>query len=73
MSRIIKSIVFLVAGLALIAIIAALALPRVIDPNNYRDDISQLVYDNTGLTLSIDGPIGWSVFPGWGFPWNRSQ
>lgn len=22
-----------------------------------------MVYDNTGLTLSIDGPIGWSVFP----------
>ena len=63
MNRIIKFFVFVVAGLALIAIIAALVLPRVIDPNNYRDKISELVYDNTGLTLSIDGPIGWSVFP----------
>ena len=63
MNRIIKFFVFVVAGLALILIIAALVLPRVIDPNNYRDEISQLVYDNTGLTLSIDGPIGWSVFP----------
>ena len=63
MNRIIKFFVFVVAGLALILIIAALVLPRIIDPNNYRDEISQLVYDNTGLTLSIDGPIGWSVFP----------
>ena len=63
MNRIIKFFVFVVAGLALIAIIAALVLPKVLDPNNYRDEISQLVYDNTGLTLTIDGPIGWSVFP----------
>ena len=63
MNRIIKFFVFVIAGLALIAIIAALVLPRVLDPNNYRDEISQLVYDNTGLTLNIDGPIGWSVFP----------
>ncbi|AMO58775.1 hypothetical protein GZ77_17190 [Endozoicomonas montiporae] len=63
MTRITKFFVFVVAGLALITIIAALVLPKVIDPNNYRDKISQLVFDNTGLTLSIDGPIGWSVFP----------
>ena len=63
MNRVIKFFVFVVAGLALIAIIAALVLPKIIDPNNYRDEISELVYDNTGLTLSIDGQIGWSVFP----------
>lgn len=63
MNRIIRFFIFVIAGLTLIAIIAALVLPRVLDPNNYRDEISQLVYDNTGLTLSIDGSIGWSVFP----------
>lgn len=63
MNRIIKLFFFIVAGLILIAIAAALVLPKVLDPNNYRDEINQLVYDKSGLTLSIDGPIGWSVFP----------
>ena len=63
MNRAIKLIAFVVAGIIILAVAAALILPKVIDPNNYRDDISKLVYDNTGLTLTIDGPIGWSVFP----------
>ncbi|WP_062260529.1 AsmA family protein [Endozoicomonas arenosclerae] len=63
MNRLIKLIAFVVAGIIVLAVAAALILPKVIDPNNYRDDISKLVYDNTGLTLTIDGPIGWSVFP----------
>ena len=63
MNRILKLFVIIVAGLALIAVIAALVLPKVIDPNDFRDEISTLVYDSTGLTLNIDGPVGWSVFP----------
>ncbi|KEQ11778.1 AsmA family protein [Endozoicomonas numazuensis] len=63
MNRLIKFIAFVVAGIIVLAVAAALILPKVIDPNDYRDDISKLVYDNTGLTLTIDGPIGWSVFP----------
>lgn len=49
-------IVVLVAGTAII-------LPRVIDPNNYRDEIARRVYDASGLALTINGPVGWSVFP----------
>ncbi|WP_257281951.1 AsmA family protein [Endozoicomonas sp. ISHI1] len=63
MNRAIKLIASVVAGIIILVVAAALILPKVIDPNNYRDDISKLVYDNTGLTLTIDGPIDWSVFP----------
>lgn len=38
-----------------------------IDPNDYRDDLSQLVKDKTGLVLKINGPIGWNFFPAIGF------
>jgi len=34
-----------------------------IDPNSYKDKISQVVYDNTGRTLSLNGNISWSFFP----------
>lgn len=38
-----------------------------IDPNDYRDDITALVKDKTGLILKIDGNIGWSIYPALGF------
>lgn len=42
---------------------AALILPRAIDPNLYRDRIAAWVEQRTGRALTIDGEIGWSVFP----------
>ena len=53
---------FVVALLVLI-VLAAVLLPQVIDPNDYRDDISALVKKETGMTLTINGEMGWSVFP----------
>lgn len=38
-----------------------------IDPNDYRDDITTLVKDKTGLVLKIDGNIGWTFYPAIGF------
>lgn len=63
MNRLLKFITTLLVVIVLLGVIAAVMLPRLIDPNDYRDDISKLVHENSGLTLSIDGPIGWSVFP----------
>ncbi|WP_257296994.1 AsmA family protein [Endozoicomonas sp. YOMI1] len=63
MNRILKSIAVLLAAVVLLGVIAAALLPRVIDPNQYRDEITRLVYDQSGLKVSINGPIGWSIFP----------
>lgn len=38
-----------------------------IDPNDYRDDITTLVKDKTGLVLTIKGDIGWNFYPALGF------
>ncbi|MFP5383115.1 MAG: AsmA family protein [Gammaproteobacteria bacterium] len=38
-----------------------------IDPNDYRDDVTALVKDKTGLILEIKGNIGWNFFPAIGF------
>ena len=64
MNRLLKCIATLSVVVILLGIITAVLLPRIIDPNDYRDDIAKLVHDNYGLTLSIDGPVGWSIFPG---------
>ena len=52
----------LVALLALIAI-AAVVLPLVVDPNDYKAEIATAVEQQTGRTLTIDGDISLSVFP----------
>ncbi len=38
-----------------------------IDPNDYRDDITRVVKDKTGLILEIKGNIGWNFYPAIGF------
>ena len=63
MNKVLRVIVILVAVLVLLVAAAAFILPRVIDPNNYRDEIAALVKDKTGRDLTIAGDIGWSVFP----------
>ena len=49
--------------LTLLLALAILILPRVIDPNDYRQTIIELVQDRTGRTLRLDGDLKISVFP----------
>lgn len=63
MNRFLKFITTLLVIIVVLVAAAAIILPRVIDPNNYRDEIAGLFYDASGLKLSINGPIGWTVFP----------
>ncbi|MGI9273745.1 MAG: AsmA family protein [Endozoicomonas sp.] len=63
MKSILKFLVTIVAGFAVIAVVAVILLPRLINPNDYRQQLTTLIQDKTGITVSFDGPIGWSVFP----------
>lgn len=53
----------LVVSLVLLLVVIAIALPLVIDPNDYRDDIIAAVEENTGRKLTMEGELGLSVFP----------
>lgn len=63
MNRVLKFIAVLLAAVVLLGVIVAALLPRFIDPNQFRDEITQLVYEQSGLKVSINGPIDWSIFP----------
>ena len=63
MGKILKIVASLLVGVILLLVVAAIALPLLIDPNDFRDEISTLVEDRTGRKLQIDGEIGFSVFP----------
>ena len=50
-------------GLLILVVGAGFALTHLLDPNDYKDEIRDLVRNKTGYDLQIDGPIGWSLFP----------
>ncbi|HEY9197889.1 MAG TPA: AsmA family protein [Gammaproteobacteria bacterium] len=63
MSKLLRAMAILIGVLVVLVVAAALILPRVIDPNVYRERIAALVKEKTGRELIIAGDIGWSVFP----------
>jgi AsmA protein len=63
MGKLIKIILGLVAFVILLVVALAIALPFLVDPNDYKDRIATLVEEKTGRALTIEGDIGLSVFP----------
>jgi len=58
-------------GLLLVLVVIAVAVIRfLIDPNDYKDQISQLVQENTGYHLRLGGDLSWSFYPILGFASN---
>ena len=47
----------------LLLVVSAVVLPKVVDPNNYKDEISAAILERTGRELVIGGEIKWTVFP----------
>lgn len=63
MKKLLKIIGIIVALLIALLVIAAVALTLFFDPNDYRDDISRYVKEQTGRELKIDGDLSLSFFP----------
>ena len=53
----------IVSGLVLLIVGAAIVAPRVIDPNDYREQIQTVVKEKTGRDLAINGDLSLSLFP----------
>lgn len=63
MGQLVRFVLWLVAGLAGLFVIAAVALYFFFDPNDFRGDISAAVKDRTGRDLVIEGDISIDFFP----------
>ena len=63
MGKLLKFLAYAIGGLVVVVIIAALVIPLIVDPNDYKDQISRVVKDKTGRDLTIGGDISLSVFP----------
>lgn len=58
-----KILGLLFLGLLLILVALGFALTHLFDPNDYKDDIRRLAHDKANLDLTLNGEIGWSLFP----------
>jgi len=50
-------------AIIVLAVIAAIVLPFVLDPNDYKDDIELKVQEKISRPIHLNGEIKWSVFP----------
>jgi len=63
MLTLLKWLAGFVVTLVVLIIIAIVVVPQVVDPNDYRDDITALVKEKTGRELRLEGDLSVSVFP----------
>ena len=63
MGKLLRIVAYILGALVLLIVIAAIVVPLVIDPNDYKDDIAAAVEAQTGRKLVMDGDLGLSVFP----------
>jgi len=63
MSKTVKVLSIVVAGVLLLAVVAAVAVSALFDPNDYKDEITSQVKTHTGRTVTLDGDLSLSFFP----------
>lgn len=63
MNRFLKIALIVLGVFAALVATAAVVLPLVFDPNDYKDEIAAAVEEKTGRELTIPGDIELSIFP----------
>jgi AsmA protein len=63
MNKLLKWVIAGIGIVVVVLVITAIVLPRMVDPNNYKQAIRTAVLKETGRELTIGGEINWTVFP----------
>ena len=66
MKKLFKYSLVTIIGLLLLVIIAATLLIRMVNLNNFKPEIEQMVYQETARTLKLNGNISWKLYPNLG-------
>ncbi len=61
-----KRILWAFLAIAVLLMVALVVVLLWFNPNHYKAQISQAIYQKTGRTLAIQGNISWSLFPSFG-------
>ena len=63
MGKLLKIIFAIIGSLLGLLIVAIIVIPLLVDPNDFRDEITQVVTEKTGRSMKIEGDLSLSVFP----------
>jgi len=63
MGRLLKILLYFIAGTVGLLLVAGISIMLLFDPNDYREEIELAVQKNTGRELQIEGELGISIFP----------
>lgn len=61
--KLIKIAFSLITIVILLIVVAAIALPQLVNPNDYKSQITDAITQHTGLNARIEGDLSLSVFP----------
>lgn len=73
MARIAKLFVYLILALVILVAAAIFIITRVIDPNDYKEDIAALAKEHANIVLDLEGDIGWAFWPSLGLQIGRTE
>lgn len=73
MKPLLKILIWLIGGLIALILVAAIVLPLLVDPNDYREEIGAAVKKQTGRELTIEGDLSLSVIPWLGVEIGRTS
>ncbi|OEY65559.1 AsmA family protein [Marinobacter sp. X15-166B] len=59
----VRYLLIAIVGLVLLAVAAVVVALAVLDPNDYKPQIEQVVAKHTNLVLTLDGDLSWSFIP----------
>ncbi len=63
MKRIIKALFWLIGGALVLLLVTVIVVPLLIDPNDYKQQITSTVERYTGRQLVLNGDLSLSIFP----------
>ena len=63
MGRILKPVLYFIAAVVALLVLAGVAVMLLFDPNDHKEDIELVVRESTGRELVIEGDLSVSIFP----------
>lgn len=63
MKRLVRILLAAVGVLGLVVVAAVVYVTTFFDPNDLKPRLVEAVHEQTGLALSLDGPLNWSFYP----------
>jgi len=73
MNRFLQLVLGLFALVFVLVVAAVILIPLFVDPNDYREEISRAVEEQTGRSFELEGEISLSVFPWLGLEVGRMR